>query len=136
MFKDCDVDKLKQRMTSINDELGFNKNKLNLDHENEEEINFKSHKDIKNNSDLVSKRKLNENIKNLIQNYEKEGKNSDLINKKKPITYNTLKKALIQGFQKELNIEFVESRLTEKEIERAKKLEKEKYGNERWNLRI
>ena len=42
--------------------------------------------------------------------------------------------ALIEGFKTALNIELVESGLTEYEQSVAKKIKKERFGTEEWNL--
>ncbi|MEA2037217.1 MAG: biotin/lipoate A/B protein ligase family protein [Nanoarchaeota archaeon] len=51
----------------------------------------------------------------------------------KRITYDGVKKAMIEGFEEALDIEFEESELTEEELEMAKKLEKNKYSQDKWN---
>ncbi len=79
LFNNCNkelIEKVKQRMTSINEEI---KNKTNY-------------------------KKVKENIK--------------------------------KGFEKALNIEFIKDKLTKKEKELAKKLDKEKYSKKEWNSKF
>lgn len=56
--------------------------------------------------------------------------NEELDNKK---SYDDVKKAMIKGFEKALDIEFEESELSREEIKLAEKLEKEKYSSKNWN---
>jgi len=56
--------------------------------------------------------------------------NDELDNKK---DYDDVKKAMIEGFEKALDIEFEESELSEEEIKSAKKLERNKYSARTWN---
>jgi len=51
----------------------------------------------------------------------------------KQISYNEVKEAMKKGFEEELKIDFVGDKLTEKEIELAKKLERNKYSTDKWN---
>ncbi len=77
----------------------------------------------------------------LFNNYDKElvskvkGRmtsiNEELNNKR---GYNDVKQAMKKGFEKE-GSEFKESALTEKEFYLAKKLERNKYSTDKWNLR-
>lgn len=48
------------------------------------------------------------------------------------ISWEIAANALIQGFEKELGIEFEFEELSQSELERAEELVKEKYGNENW----
>jgi len=75
VFNNCNIEKVKQRMTSINNEL---KNKTN---------------------------------------------------------YQKVKQAMKKGFEKTLNMEFEDSKLTKEELKLAKKLESNKYSTNKWNLR-
>jgi len=49
-------------------------------------------------------------------------------------SYDDVKNALIEGFEGELGIEFVESELSEEEKDMADRLCKEKYSREKWNF--
>ena len=51
------------------------------------------------------------------------------------IHYNKLAQAMKKGFEKELNIEFIDSELTREEKQLAQKLNKEKYSTDKWNLK-
>ncbi|MFX1351945.1 MAG: biotin/lipoate A/B protein ligase family protein, partial [Promethearchaeota archaeon] len=51
------------------------------------------------------------------------------------ITFEQVRKALIEGFQGALQINFREGRLSKGERELADRLLKEKYSSERWNFR-
>lgn len=44
--------------------------------------------------------------------------------------------ALIEGFKEALKVKFVEDKLTQEELELAKKLVKEKYSRNEWNLMV
>lgn len=48
------------------------------------------------------------------------------------ISWETAANALIQGFEKELGIEFETGELSQSELKRAEELVKEKYANEHW----
>ena len=52
----------------------------------------------------------------------------------KKINYQIVKQAMIKGFKKELNINFEESKLTKEELKLAKKLESNKYSTSKWNF--
>jgi lipoyl(octanoyl) transferase len=54
---------------------------------------------------------------------------------KEGVSYSAVALAMRKGFEKALGIEFEESELTEKEKELAKKLERNKYSKDVWNLR-
>ncbi|MBW2975711.1 lipoate--protein ligase family protein [Candidatus Woesearchaeota archaeon] len=64
--------------------------------------------------------------------------NDELKRKKEffPVSYIEAKEALIKGFEEKLSIDFIEDKLTEQEKERAKKLDKEKYSTQGWNLNL
>jgi lipoate-protein ligase A len=49
-------------------------------------------------------------------------------------TYSDVKQAMKKGFEQELNIKFKDSKLTQEEKTLAKKLDKEKYSQDKWNL--
>jgi len=49
------------------------------------------------------------------------------------ITYESLKEALLMGFQRALGVSLVETSLSAEEIETAAILEEKKYSQERWN---
>ena len=51
----------------------------------------------------------------------------------KEIDYNDIKSAMKKGFEKSLKIEFIEDKLSEKELKLAEKLERNKYSNKNWN---
>jgi len=53
----------------------------------------------------------------------------------KEVIYKKLKQAMKKGFEKALDIDIVEDELTEDELILAKKLEKEKYSRDEWNFR-
>jgi len=51
-------------------------------------------------------------------------------------SFEDVRKAFVEGFQKTFNLEFIISEPTEKELARTKELMKNKYNNTEWNLRI
>ena len=55
---------------------------------------------------------------------------------KERIHLEKLKSALIQGFEQELDIEFIKSRPTADEMELAKELNKTKYSTDDWNFKL
>lgn len=52
------------------------------------------------------------------------------------VSWDTAANALIQGFEKELGIEFETGELSQSELNRAEELVKEKYGNIEWMERV
>ncbi|MEM3623273.1 MAG: biotin/lipoate A/B protein ligase family protein [Candidatus Bathyarchaeia archaeon] len=52
----------------------------------------------------------------------------------KNVSIEEVTKALTEGFQKSLNTQFIHGTLTQKEIEYAQKLSKEKYATKEWNF--
>ena len=49
------------------------------------------------------------------------------------IGYDDVKVAMVQGFEKELKIDFEISKLSKEELELSKKLERNKYSTDKWN---
>jgi lipoate---protein ligase len=58
---------------------------------------------------------------------------SDILGEEKD--YNSVIGAFRQGFQRALSLEYLESPLSEGEVEAAKKLSEEKYGSKSWNYK-
>ena len=54
---------------------------------------------------------------------------------KDKISLTKLKKAIKHGFKTALNLEIIESKLTNQELKLAKQLYKDKYSQDNWNLK-
>lgn len=71
------------------------------------------------------KDKMIANVKERVTSVNKEtGKNFD---------YNELAIALRKGFEEQFNVKFIESQLTEEEIELAEFIKNQKFATEKWN---
>ncbi len=53
---------------------------------------------------------------------------------KSRVNYQKVRQAMKKGFEKALNIQLEDSKLTKEELELAKKLESNKYSTKKWNL--
>ena len=106
------LNNLKNRITSLKNELDNNKNKS---YKNDETSPI-----IKTN-----KTKLNKKIKN-----KKNAKDNNRI------SYNSLAGAIKLGFKENFGFEIVEGNLTKEEVILRNKLKKEKYSKDEWNLKI
>ena len=78
---------------------------------------------------LENKKKVMESSKKRITSIknEKSLKNKSILK--------TLKNKLKQGFEKNLGVELVNSKLTKEELKLAKKLAKDKYSTKTWNIK-
>ena len=54
---------------------------------------------------------------------------------KNKIIYSDVAKALESGFKENFKVKFIKDSLTEEESKLAKKLEKNKYTKQNWNIR-
>lgn len=112
LFNNCNpelIEKVKQRMTSINEEL-----------KNFACIGFDG---FSQSEKPCSASRREQPLPRLT--------NAKFFNKK--VDYQMVKQAMKNGFEKALGIEFEVSRLTKEEKKLAERLEKEKYKTKRWN---
>lgn len=56
--------------------------------------------------------------------------------KKQEVSWNMAAEAIIKGFSEELDINFVQEKVNQSELEKANDLVSSKYGNDSWTLRI